>query len=168
MRHDGLGEHIYVLDPRTGLLRLASINSDGVEARGPDLDLASIFPAVASDGRSVVFQSNAYNLAPRPTPNKWDSYVHDLDKGETVLLNRSSDGTPGNGRSFRPTISNDGRFVAFDSVASNLDGAGFGGAFVQDRASTRSSDMRVARLDAGDLQSRWDSGRGRPSTRTSP
>src|SRR5207244_7582602 len=47
-------------------------------------------------------------------------FVHDRLTGVTERVSVASDGTEGNGDSFRPSISADGRFVAFDSGASNL------------------------------------------------
>lgn len=122
------GQDIFVLDRLTGEVQWASVSSEGTEGEGGGTDTRdSIRPAVASDGRSVVFQSNATNFFPGDGYDTMDVFVHDLETGETALASRSSSGEPANARSLRPTVSNDGRFVAFESSATNLDDAGFGG-----------------------------------------
>src|SRR5207245_2754799 len=68
----------------------------------------------------VVFDSWATNLAANDTNNDGDVFVHDFSTGVTRRLSESSYGEPGNGRSDYPSISADGRVMAFESSASNL------------------------------------------------
>lgn len=89
---------------------LVSASSAGAEA-----DAASFAPVVSDDGRYVTFASNATNLAGvDPTPAVTDIFVRDLLTGTTERI------TAGNGTSQTPSISGDGRWVAFESGATNL------------------------------------------------
>ena len=64
----------------------------------------------------------ATNLSPGDTDAGRDVYVRDLTTDETILVSRASgaDGIKADGESFRPSISADGRYVAFVSLATNL------------------------------------------------
>ena len=76
-------------------------------------------PAVSADGRHVAFLTDA-RLHPDDTNVFFDIYVRDRVLGTTALVSVTRDGVAGNGSSQRPSISADGRFVAFSSSASNL------------------------------------------------
>jgi Tol biopolymer transport system component len=104
---------------------------------------------LTADGRYVVFVSNALNLAPEAN-GKAQVFLRDLRTGDVELISRSIDGTPGDRGCYDAAISADGRYVAFDSAASNLVAGGTngpGGIFVRDRE--RSTTERV-RLGSGD------------------
>ena len=92
-----------------------SVASDGTQADG-----GSESPAVSADGRFVAFESVASNLVPGDTNGAFDVFVHDRQTGTTTRANVASDGTQANSGAVRPSISGDGRFVSFDSTASNL------------------------------------------------
>jgi Tol biopolymer transport system component len=77
-------------------------------------------PAISADGRYVAFVSKATNLVPGDTNRAFDVFVRDRRNGTTRLVSASSSGAPGNLRSGSPSISSDGRFVAFWSYSSNL------------------------------------------------
>lgn len=85
-------------------------------------------PVVSGDGRYIAFQSRARHYdADRHSPRsclQWafcsQIYVHDRITGVTELVSRSSSGEPGNSGSYHPSMSHDGRYVAFSSYASNL------------------------------------------------
>ena len=78
-------------------------------------------PAVSADGRFVAFQSYASNLSPIDTNGRYDIFVRDLQTATTTLVSVNLAGTASaNGDSQRPVISADGRYVAFESTASNL------------------------------------------------
>jgi len=142
-----LGLDVFVLDRATGEVKRASVASDGSEALPGDVaadERLSIRPAVASDGRSVAFQSNASNFFPGDALNTMDIFVHDVPTGETALVSRATNGEPANAPSQRPSISNDGRFVAFASSATNLDDAAMDGAFVHDRVLGTTTRVSVA------------------------
>lgn len=90
---------------------------------------ASGFPSISYDGRYVAFSSTASNLHVDDGDTASDVYVRDMDTGEMILVSRASGplGVKGSGASGFPSISGDGRFVAFESVAANLDGLPVGG-----------------------------------------
>ena len=76
--------------------------------------------SINGDGRFVAFQSDASNLVPNDGNRVGDIFVHDRMDGSIERVSVNSGGTGGNGDSFSPSISGDGRFVAFQSGASNL------------------------------------------------
>jgi uncharacterized repeat protein (TIGR01451 family) len=97
-----------------GFTQRVSVNSAGEE--GND---ASGISAISGDGRFVAFGSNATNLiAGGNLP--FNIFVHDRQTGITEIVSVSSSGRQGEGFSSAPAISDDGRFVAFDSDATNL------------------------------------------------
>ncbi|RMH77160.1 MAG: hypothetical protein D6683_09270 [Actinomyces sp.] len=106
---------VFRKDLRTGAVALVSTTSDGQPANGPSYN-----PAVSDDGRYVAFHSLATNLSPLDTDPIADLYLKDLQTGEVTLITKGVNGGSGNGRSFVPEISGDGRYVAFESEASNL------------------------------------------------
>src|SRR5205809_824213 len=93
-------------------------------------------PAISADGSLVVFDSTA-SLVPADTNGTLDVYARDLIAGTDELISVRSDGSTGDRRASRPSVSSDGRFVAFESDASNLtpgdDGHGQTDVFVRDR-----------------------------------
>jgi Tol biopolymer transport system component len=93
----------------------ASVDSTGIE--GNDI---SFLPALSSDGRYVAFKSNASNLVPDDRNTVADVFVHDCETGVTERVSVSGLGEEGNDIAIPPSISGDGRFVAFGSYASNL------------------------------------------------
>lgn len=116
-----------------GGISLVSVDSAGAQSSGN-----SNSPAISSDGRFVAFTSAASNLVAGDTNGRPDIFVHDRHTGATTRVNVSSAGLQSNGESFTPSISGDGRFVAFESDASNLvdgDSNGQSDVFVHDRQS---------------------------------
>ncbi len=108
---------IFVRDLVNGTTTLVSVNSAGT---GPG-NGNSINPDITPDGRYVVFESNASNLVSGDTNGATDVFVRDLLTGKTTLVSVNQAGTAsGNGTSQHPSISANGRYVAFDSSASNL------------------------------------------------
>jgi uncharacterized repeat protein (TIGR01451 family) len=103
-----------VLAHPPGFTQRVSVNSAGEE--GND---ASGISAISGDGRFVAFGSNATNLiAGGNLP--FNIFVHDRQTGITEIVSVSSNGSQSEGFSSAPAISDDGRFVAFDSDATNL------------------------------------------------
>lgn len=90
---------------------------------------------ISADGRFVVFQSAATNLVANDTNNATDIFVRDRQSGQTTRVSVAADGTQANASSTAPSISADGRFVAFASGATNLVSgvAVNNGVFVKDR-----------------------------------
>ncbi|HEY8201163.1 MAG TPA: hypothetical protein VII47_07400, partial [Actinomycetota bacterium] len=83
-------------------------------------DQSSKEPSISADGRYVAFTSSATNLVAGDTNGHEDVFVTDRSTGETILVSRATDGTLGNANSYQPSISPDGRWVAFVSDADNF------------------------------------------------
>lgn len=92
-----------------------SVSSAERPANGPSAQAAT-----SKSGRFVAFASTASNLVPNDTNRASDVFVRDLVNGTTRRVSVSSAGRQGNAKSVQPTISANGRVVAFVSVATNL------------------------------------------------
>lgn len=106
---------VFVHDLQTGATERVSVDSSGAQGNG-----GSFTPSISSDGRFVAFFSQASNLVTSDTNGRSDIFVHDRSTGTTVRVSVDSAGTQSNNSSFLPSISDDGRFVAFHSPATNL------------------------------------------------
>jgi hypothetical protein len=106
---------VFVKDVRTGDVTLISADRQGQQGNG-DSQSASISDA----GRYVAFESSATNLAPDDTNGTSDVFVKELRTGRLLLASSDSEGNEGNSFSVDPSISGNGRFIAFQSFASNL------------------------------------------------
>ncbi len=106
---------VFVRDLVAGTTVLVSVATNGVPGNG-----ASRSPAVTPDGRYVAFVSAAYNLVPLDTNRIADIFVRDLQNNVTVLASVGAISTTLTGSSEAPLITDDGRYVAFYSTATNL------------------------------------------------
>ena len=115
-------QDVYVRDLQTDTTILVSRASGASGAKGND---HSFRPSISADGRYVAFESRATNLVPDDTDDGADIYVRDLQEDATTLVSRADGvtGTKANNFSHHPSISADGRWVAFDSSATDLDPA---------------------------------------------
>ena len=77
-------------------------------------------PAISANGRFVAFSSLYSNLVPHDNNKASDIFVYDRMKRKIGIVSRNSEGKKGNGGSFGPSISANGRYVAFESRATNL------------------------------------------------
>ncbi len=77
-------------------------------------------PSISANGRFVAFESEASNLVARDSNDASDIFVYDRETQSIERVSISSDGTEANGASLNPSISADGRWIAFMSWASNL------------------------------------------------
>jgi Tol biopolymer transport system component len=111
---------VFVHDLRTGKTRRVSVSSSGAQANASGFFPLSAYPSISADGRFVAFDSPAPNLVRRDTNRRPDVFIHDLRTGETRLVSVSSRGRQGNKKSFNPSISAAGHFVAFKSYATDL------------------------------------------------
>ena len=106
---------VFVHDRQTGETTRASI--DGAGNQGNSL---SQFPRISAHGRFVAFESMASNLVPGDTNGALDVFVRDRQSGKTTRVSLAADGAQGNSASGVPCPSSGGRFVGFESLASNL------------------------------------------------
>jgi Tol biopolymer transport system component len=103
------GSVLFAIHPKTDLV---SVDSTGIAHNGTSTE-----PAISSaDGRFVAFTSGA-PLAPTPGGSGTQIFLRDTQTNTTTLVSQDTGGTAGNGASSHPTISANGRFVAFTSVA---------------------------------------------------
>ena len=133
---------IYLRDRRTGATTLVSQRVDG----GDGGDGQSEDPAISGDGRFVVYQSVATNLVPGDTNNQLDVFLYDRVTGITQRVSSESNGGEANGASKDPAISANGRFIVFDSVATNLvkgDTNKRSDVFIHDRVSGKTTRVSV-------------------------
>jgi hypothetical protein len=117
---------VFVRDRRLKQTTRVSVDSSGAEAVGG----GSFQPAISDDGQRIAFTSDATNLVADDTNAQQDVFVHDTSDGTTVRASVGADGQQGDGQSngpgirggttFGPDISGDGRYVVFDSIATNL------------------------------------------------
>ena len=115
------GAHVYRHDRMTGATVLVTVAMTGTPSTGVSRD-----PSVSADGRYVAFGSFATDLVDGDTNGAQDVFVRDMQTGTTTLASATSTGVPGNlasglsGLSGAHEISDDGRYVAFTSFATNL------------------------------------------------
>ena len=112
-----VGSQIYIHDWQTNQTSLVSQNAVGTAGNG-----TSSQPTISSNGQFVAFTSLAANLAATPGGSGTQIFLRDTQTNTTALVSRVGLGNAGDGASSQPTISGDGRFVAFTSAASNLTG----------------------------------------------
>ena len=108
-------EDVFVHDRQTGTTLRVSVATGGGQASD-----TSVKPGLSADGRYVAFTSSAPDLVAGDTNGVADVFVHDLQTGTTRRVSVSTAGAEGDGDCGYAAISNTGRYVAFESLASNL------------------------------------------------
>ncbi|MFN8122930.1 MAG: hypothetical protein U0237_10935 [Thermoleophilia bacterium] len=104
---------VFRKDLQTGAVTLVSVNSAGQQANAA----VAGDPSVSGDGTRVAFTTGtATNLFTGDSGVASDVVLRDIAAGTTVLVSRSTSGAQANGTSERPSISADGRVVAFEAV----------------------------------------------------
>ncbi|HEY0398548.1 MAG TPA: calcium-binding protein, partial [Acidimicrobiia bacterium] len=106
---------VFVNDVVTGMTRRLSVAGNGQETESP-----SFGAAISADGRAVAFESFSSRLVPGDTNGALDVFVADVATGNLDRVSLSTDGGQADNRSYSPSISADGRIVAFSSFADNL------------------------------------------------
>jgi TolB protein len=105
----------FVRDRQAGATRRVNVGPGGAQA-----DAFTFAPAISGDGRFVAFQSEAATLVAGDTNGAADVFVRDQRAGATERVSVSSGEAQGDGPSGQPSISADGRRVAFTTRATNL------------------------------------------------
>lgn len=141
---------VFVRSMLTRRTRRVSIASNGAQAND-----GSYSPALAGDARSVAFDSLASNLVRRDRNASFDIFLHNLRTKRTRRVSVGFDGREADGNSFDPSVSHDGRVVAFWSKASNLtpeDDNNGADVFVRDLRAGTIERISVGVSDGGSLQ----------------
>ena len=115
----GPSQDVFIRDLQTKTTTLVSVNQFGTDSGNGN----SGSPAVSADGRFVAFSSSATDLVTTQVTGGrgGNVFVRDRQTGTTTLASVNRNGTDGgNGGSELPSLSADGRFVAFRSSASDL------------------------------------------------
>jgi Tol biopolymer transport system component len=102
-------DSVFMKDLQTGVVTRVSTNWQNWVADGD-----CRFPAISSDGRFVAFVSTGFD------PYLWHVYRRDMVTGDLYVVDLTASGTMANGNAGAPSMSDDGRFVAFTSSATNL------------------------------------------------
>src|SRR5262245_22165837 len=127
-------QDVFVHDRTTGVTEICSVDNSGNPG---NTDSSLTWPPVLnSDGQFVAFTSGANNLVPLDKNRRWDIFVRDRKAGTTERVSVDSSGLESNGDSLYPGISADGRWVVFQSYATNLvkgDTNGVPDVFIHDR-----------------------------------
>lgn len=106
---------VFVRDRVAKVTRRLSVGHGGTQANG-----SSYEPAISADGRFVAFTSLASNLVAGDTNGVHDVFVRDRVAKVTRRVSVSTGGSQANGATLTPAISADGRYVAFESLSTNL------------------------------------------------
>jgi len=133
---------IFVHDRLAGKTTRVSVATGGDQADG-----SSAGSSMSADGRYVAFDSGAENLVPGGTNTEYDVFVHDRVTGQTTRVSVATNSPQADAYSHSPSISADGRYVAFQSWADNLvpgDTNWANDIFVHDRVTGQTTRVSVA------------------------
>ncbi|MFN0006966.1 MAG: TolB family protein [Planctomycetota bacterium] len=113
---------VFVRDRQLGTTERVSVDSSGAQGDNGGIGFSpdSYNPSISADGRYVAFQSYAANLVPGDTNGQADVIVRDRQSGTTERVSIDSSGAQGIFGGSVPSISADGRYVAFTSSSYNL------------------------------------------------
>lgn len=134
-------DDVFVYDRAMAATTRVSLGTSGGQSNGP-----SSSPSISADGRYLAFSSTASNLVTGDTNGVTDIFVHDRVALTTNRVSNGASSTQANGTSSSPSISPDGRYVAFASSATNLVSADTNGStdvFVHDRSTSTTSRSSV-------------------------
>jgi Tol biopolymer transport system component len=106
---------VFVHERQAGATTRVSVYNGGFESDGD-----SFRPALSADGRLVAFESDAFNLAWYDPDEGFDIYVYDRRADVVQPVSADDAGNLGNDTSMEPSMSSDGRYVAYDTAASDI------------------------------------------------
>jgi Tol biopolymer transport system component len=133
---------VFVRDRQLAVTERVSVATGGTQADG-----FCSRPSISADGRYVAFTSTATNLVPGDTNGRVDVFVRDRQASTTERVSVDSSGAQSNDNCFHPSVSADGRYVAFHSAATNLvvgDTNGTDDIFLRDRVSATTERVSVS------------------------
>jgi Tol biopolymer transport system component len=144
---------IFLRDRLNGTTERVSVATGGAQGNAD-----SLLPSISSDGRYVAFASEAANLVQGDTNGTSDIFVRDRVTGSTERVSLGTGGTQGDNLSNNPSMSANGRWIAFESLATNLvpgDTNGRADIFVRDRqvGSTERVSVSTAGIQGDDASS---------------
>jgi Tol biopolymer transport system component len=149
---------LFMHDMQTGITSRISVDSSGNESDGSVLSYGA---DISADGRYVVFTSSASNLVSGITDKStMKVFIRDLQLGTTKLISANPAGEVGNNHSALPSLSPDGKYVVFVSLASDLvsgDTNNMADVFVY---SVATGEIRRVSVSASGIQGDADSGNG--------
>jgi Tol biopolymer transport system component len=137
---------VFVLDRLTGTKEVVSVASNGAPRTGDA-------PSISGDGRFVAFSSFDTDLVASDTNSKRDVFLRDRISRTTERLSVSSAGAQATQNSFQPSVSADGRSVAFLSDANNLatgDTNNLRDVFVRDRETKQFPELSINDVTKGE------------------
>ncbi|HEY9693877.1 MAG TPA: DUF4347 domain-containing protein, partial [Oculatellaceae cyanobacterium] len=111
---------VFVFDQTTGQISRVNIGQGGVQSNSSG---GTMSPSISGNGQYIAFQSSASNLVANDTNNSEDIFVHDRTTAQTSRVSVTSTGQEvysGGSTTVSPKLSNDGRYVAFNSASSSL------------------------------------------------
>lgn len=136
---------------------VGNITRVSVASSGAQADAISYSGQISANGRFAVFDSEAGNLAPGDSNGQGDVFIRDLEAQTTARVSQDVNGAQGDGGSGGPSVSADGRYVAFESGATNLvpgDLNGFSDIFIKDMVT---GSLTLVSVDSNGLQAAGDS-----------
>jgi hypothetical protein len=107
---------IFVRDRVTGTTEVVSVSSTAELANSG----SSAGPSISDDGRFAAYASRASNLVAGDTNQEVDVFLHDRLTGTTVRVSEAVGGGDADNVSQEAFVSADGRFVSYESTATNL------------------------------------------------
>lgn len=111
----GKYRQIFWRDRNTGITKLISTSPNGEEGNGE-----SYYPAISGDGKSVAFESYSSNLVTDDKNGARDIFVWHSATNKIERVSVGDDGKDANAESYEASVSGDGNFIAFTSMASNI------------------------------------------------
>jgi len=111
------GKHrqVFWRDRNTGVTKLISAGPNGEEGNAD-----SYAPAISGDGKMVAFESYSNNLVQNDKNNARDVFVWHTNTNKIETVSVGINGVEANAESLEPSVSGDGNYVAFTSMASNI------------------------------------------------
>ncbi len=110
-------DQVNIRDSSTGTLILPNTTALGAAGNGD-----SGFGVLSTTGRYVAFRSSSSNLVANDTNGLSDVFLKDTLTGAVSLVSALGNGAQGNGSSYAQGVSTDGRYVLFETLATNLGG----------------------------------------------